>query len=222
MIDSIDKKEAMRYLGIKGEPDSGTNELLDICEKELLKSASPKFLFRIFEISDNRADGIRLENCSLILPGRDIKTLLQGCKKAVLMCATLGGGADALIRKMQITDMAKAVITDALASAFIEQVCDYAEGEIKKSAVGFSLTDRFSPGYGDLPIGLQKDFLSVLEAQKKIGLCATDNMLLTPKKSVTAIIGLSEEKRTTTHRSCDECDLKNSCRYRKDNVYCGK
>lgn len=222
MIDSIDKKEALRYLGIKGEPDDSTRELLDICEKELLKSASPKFLFRNFDISEISEDNIKLRDCSLVLYGKDIRNHLKGCKKAVLMCATLGTGADTLIRKMQITDMARAVITDALSSAFIEQVCDYAEGEIKKSAIGFSLTDRFSPGYGDLPIEQQKDFLLLLDAQKKIGLCATDNMLLTPKKSVTAIIGLSENELISAHRSCDECNLKNSCRYRKENNYCGK
>ncbi|MBQ2799015.1 MAG: methionine synthase [Ruminiclostridium sp.] len=221
MIDSIDKKEALRYLGINGKPDDNTKTLIDICERELLKSASPKFLFRIFEISDISENGIRLCDCNLILTGKAIARHLTGCKKAVLMCATLGGGADALIRKMQITDMARAVITDALASAFIEQVCDYAEGEIKKSAIGFSLTDRFSPGYDDLPIELQKDFLLLLDAQKKIGLCATDNMLLTPRKSVTAIIGLSEGKRDSVSR-CDNCNLKASCQYRKDNVYCGK
>ncbi len=221
MIDGIDKKEALRYLGIKGEPDDNTKALIDICERELLKSASPRFLFRIFEMSDISEDGIRLYDCNLVLTGKAIASHLTGCKKAVLMCATLGGGADTLIRKMQITDMARAVITDALSSAFIEQVCDYTEAEIKKSVGAFSLTDRFSPGYGDLPIELQKDFLLLLEAQKKIGLCATDNMLLTPEKSVTAIIGLSEEKRDSINK-CDNCNLKASCRYRKDNVYCGK
>lgn len=221
IIDRIDKKEALRYLGIKGEPDDNTKALIDICERELLKSASPKFLFRIFEISEAFEDGVRLENCSLILSGEDIARHLAGCKRAALMCATLGSGADALIRKMQITDMTRAVITDALSSAFIEQVCDCVQAEIKSLAGDLSLTDRFSPGYGDLPIELQKEFLLLLEAQKKIGLCATDNMLLTPKKSVTAIIGISEEKQES-FKACDSCSLRASCRYRKENNYCGK
>ena len=48
------------------------------------------------------------------------------------MCATLSGGVDSLIRKKQIVSMAEAMVTDSLASAVIEQVCDKAEEIILK------------------------------------------------------------------------------------------
>ncbi len=220
ILDGIDKKEALRYLGIKGEPDSKTAELISLCEKELLKVIEPKFLFRKFEIEE-ASDGIDVENGSLLLSGEGIKKHLSGCKSAVLMCATLGQGVDRLIRQLQITDLARAVIVDALSSSAIEQVCDYAEKEITDNSKEYHLTSRFSPGYDDLPIEIQKDFLSLLSAQKKIGLCSTDSMLLTPRKSVTAIIGLSDKK-TADYKSCVNCSLKMNCRYRKDNNHCGK
>ena len=220
MIDSIDKKEALRYLGIKGEPDKKTTELISVYEKELLKVIEPKFIFERFETAEI-SDGVDVGKDSLFLPGNGIKNHLAGCKSAVLLCATLGQGVDKLIRQLQISDMTKAVIVDALASAAIEQVCDYAEKEIKDNVKGYYLTSRFSPGYDDLPLDIQKEFLSLLSAQKRIGLCVTDSMLLTPKKSVTAIIGLSE-KEADNHRSCENCNLKETCKYRKDNNHCGK
>ncbi len=220
IIKNINKKEALRYLGIKGEPDKKTEELISLCEKELLKVTEPKFLFRKFEIAEV-SDGVDVDNGSLFLSGERIKKHLDGCKSAVLMCATLGQGVDRLIRQLQITDLAKAVVVDALASAATEQLCDYAENEIRSFSEGYHLTTRFSPGYDDLPIDVQKDFLSLLSAQKKIGLCSTDSMLLTPRKSVTAIIGLSDKK-TADYKSCDNCSLKENCRYRKDNNHCGK
>lgn len=220
IINSINKNEALRYLGIKGEPDIKTAELIDLCEKELLKVIEPKFLFRKFEIKE-APDGVDVDNGGLFLSGDGIKKHLEGCKSAVLMCATLGQGVDRLIRQLQITDLAKAVIVDALSSAATEQLCDYVENEIADSVKGYRLTSRFSPGYDDLPITVQKDFLSLLSAQKKIGLCSTDSMLLTPRKSVTAIIGLSNSE-LKKYKSCDSCSLKDSCRYRKDNNHCGK
>lgn len=220
IIESIKKKEALRYLGIKGEPDSKTAELIDVCEKELLKVIEPKFLFRKFEIAE-ASDGVDVGGDGLFLSGEGIKKHLAGCKSAVLMCATLGQGVDRLIRQLQITDLAKAVIIDALASSATEQLCDYVEKEIRSSAESYHLTTRFSPGYDDLPIAIQKEFLSLLSAQKKIGLCSTDSLLLTPRKSVTAIIGLSDKK-TRKYKSCDNCNLKDTCGYRKDNNHCGK
>lgn len=220
MIDSIDKKEALRYLGIKGNPDEKTAVLTELCEKELLRVIKPKFLFLKSE-TEETPEGVIISSGNLLLKGTGIKKHLAGCKSAVLMCATLGQGVDLLIRQLQVSDMARAVITDALASAAIEQVCDYAEGEIRKAVGDYYMTWRFSPGYDDLPLSVQKDFLALLSAQKKIGLCTTDSMLLTPKKSVTAIIGLSE-RQTEKKRSCENCNLKDSCKYRKDNNHCGK
>lgn len=220
ILSSIDKNEAIRYLGIKGTPDEKTAELIRLCEKELLKTIKPKFLFRKFEIKSTE-NGVEIVGTDLFLKGNGIKNHLASCKEAALVCATLGAEVDLLIRRLQITDMASAVITDALASAAIEQLCDYLQDRIAENSKGYHLTERFSPGYDDLPLDTQKDFLLTLSAQKEIGLCATDSMLLTPRKSVTAIIGLSENK-TDKPKSCESCNLKDNCKYRKDNNHCGK
>lgn len=83
------------------------------------------------------------------------------------------------------------------------------------------MTFRFSPGYGDYPIRLQPNFLKVLDAPRKIGLCTNETFLLTPTKSVTAIMGISKNEIEKKKRGCAVCSLKGSCRFRKAGSHCG-
>lgn len=106
------------------------------------------------------------------------------------MCATLSGNVDLLIRKKQITGMTEAIITDSLASAVIEQVCDKAEEVILKDFKEYEHTWRFGLGYDDFPLEGQKKFLEILDASKRVGVCVNSSMMLTPTKSVTCVIGL--------------------------------
>lgn len=64
------------------------------------------------------------------------------------------------------------------------------------------ITFRYSPGYGDLPLDVQSSFLRALDAQKKIGLTVSENNLLFPRKSVTAIIGIINSGSKKKIKSC--------------------
>jgi 5-methyltetrahydrofolate--homocysteine methyltransferase len=215
--EDINLEEAARYLGIKsGNLDDKTKSLLEKCKAELLKFANPKYIYRIFDLNSD----FTLAGTNFTLLGDDIKNHLKGCKKVVVMAATLGTGVDKLVKQGSVTDMTDAVIYDALASALIEQVCDSLEKEIK--ALGFlNLTSRFSSGYGDFPLDTQKDVLKILNAEKLIGLYLTDSSMLIPMKSVTAIMGISDKKTDNKTKSCDSCNMKETCNYRKRGVDCG-
>lgn len=155
------------------------------------------------------------------LTGADIRRHLIGCSDCVLLCATLGSEVDTLIRRTQITDMAKALWLDAAASAAIEQVCDEVQQQIA-SELGQSLTSRFSCGYGDLPLSAQKHFLSHLDAGRKIGLHLSPSGMLIPIKSVTAVIGILPEGAAVPHSdSCSICNLRENCQLRRKGVFCG-
>lgn len=220
IITSINRTEAFRYLGIKGTPDNATLQLADECEKMLLAEMTPKFCWIYAEISEYSDNSVKLSGYTLSLDGNDISAHLDGCHGVVLMCATLGNNVDMLLRKTQTQDMAKAVILDAMASAAIEQVCDEAEKEISARLENKHFTWRFSPGYGDFPIAVQKDFLLALNAQKVIGLCASQSGMLTPTKSVTAVIGVHEKSVQQQKHSCESCNMRDRCNYRKTGGTC--
>ncbi|MBQ7835156.1 MAG: 5-methyltetrahydrofolate--homocysteine methyltransferase [Ruminiclostridium sp.] len=205
------KKEALRYVGYKGEPDEQTLTLLLKAEKELLSSAQPAFCWRVMDKSE----------CISILTGNDIQKHLSGCEKIILFAATLGANADRVIRTAEISNMAYALIADAYASAMIEDYCDRCEQEMNEKTGG-NYTWRFSPGYGDYPISKQSEFVSILSADKHIGLTVTDNHILIPRKSVTAVIGITDVKRDENRNKCESCNMKNTCVLRKDGTDCGR
>jgi 5-methyltetrahydrofolate--homocysteine methyltransferase len=220
-IEFIDQKEALRYLGYVGnDPEDNIQKILDVAEKQVLDVIEPRYIYKCFDI-DSITDKVVLDNCKLELVGNDIVNHLKGCTKVILMCATLSINVDRFIRVTQITDMTKAVIIDSLASVAIENVCDNIQEEIQQEYNKYFQTYRFSPGYGDFPIEIQKDFLTVLDAPKKIGLTTTEDNILTPKKSVTAVIGLSESQIVREKRGCQSCNMKNNCMYRRKGERCG-
>lgn len=220
MLDKINREEAFRYMGIKGEPDLRTIAAAEECEQLLLKAAAPKFHWIFAEISEVDRSGISLNGHKLILRGKDIAEHLRNCFGAVLLCATLGEAADKLLRKLQSEDMAKAVIADSMASAAIEQVCDSAEDQIRERFPGKYMTWRFSPGYGDFPLETQQDFLAAVNASRTVGVFLTNGGLLAPTKSVTAVIGISDEPINSARRGCGSCIMKESCKFRKTGGHC--
>ena len=221
-LENLNRTEAFRYMGHKsGEIPQNINKLTDECESRLLSAITPKYVYSLFDI-ENTPDGVSVKNTPLVFKGKRISSHLNNCEKCVLLAATLGTGADAIIRSFESTAMEKAVIADCLASAAIEQVCDFAETEIQEKLSGLNFTWRFSPGYGDFPIDIQRNFLNVLNAQKRIGLSVNDSLILIPRKSVTAVIGVSEHDIPKGRRGCGVCNMRDRCEFRKRGTHCGE
>lgn len=220
----IDRVEVLRYLGY-GEriPDPATEELMGRCSSALAKTAQPRALFAAFPLREPDKPGqpLRLEGCELSLPGEDIAAHLRGCSVAVLLCATLSAPTDALIRRAQLRDMAAGLVMDCCATAWVEQFCDLAEEQAKPLFPGAQFTTRFSPGYGDLPLVLQAAFLAALDAPRKIGLCATDASILTPRKSVTALFGVADAAPAGGRTGCDHCRMNGRCAFQRKGDTCG-
>ena len=189
----INKKEAALYLGYgKNEPDQVILNLMDECEGPLMEACHPSFCYGIFDIELCSEERVVLSECDLELTGKDIVKLLTGCSKAVLFAATLGTGVDTLMRRLQVGSMPKAILTDAMAGAAIEQICNDFQEELAVQFPDLKQTMRYSPGYGDLPLSIQRKLLETLSAGKRIGLSVTEGNMLTPLKSVTAVIGLRD------------------------------
>lgn len=210
MIKTLDKAEILRYLGYPAgkTPDEKTAAAIARCEKQLIASARPKYIAKAFRIAPCDA-GIQIADSDVVLSGSAISGHLEGCTHCVIMAATLGITADRTIRTSQLTDMTDGVITNACATAYIEAFCDMAEAEINEKYGHCNF--RFSPGYGDLPITLQKELLNLLDAERKIGLCVNASNLLIPAKSVTAILGITQKPCTTN--KCDRCPNKERCAF---------
>lgn len=214
------RREAFRYMGLSGDIPENIVKIAGECEGLLKSAAAPKYHWTYADISENTGDRVTLLGHRLILSGRDICGHLSSCFGAALMCVTLGEGVDRLLRTLQAQDMAKALAADALASAAVEMVCDEAEGVIRERFPGEQFTWRFSPGYGDLPLECQGDFLAAVDAMRRVGVCLSPGGLLTPTKSVTAVVGISHDELPRKRRGCNSCSMRDRCAFRKNGGHC--
>lgn len=86
------------------------------------------------------------------------------------------------------TDTGISAIYDAVGSECADKAMDtlfqLAQTELRRVGLMLHLR-RFSPGYGDMPLELQKFFYAKL-ALAEMGVDVTGNFFLTPEKSVTA------------------------------------
>ena len=188
----IDQAEVLRYLGHRGQPLSeAMNALMGDCIALCESTARPLYVYKIFE-TQPAENGVLLRSASLTLTGADIRDHLKRSSKCAVLAATLGAAVDLLIQTAQLTDMARAVILDACADALIERCCDEITARISRDAgaEGCRITGRFSPGYGDFPLEIQPAILLLLDAQKKIGLTCTQDALMIPRKSITAVVAI--------------------------------
>lgn len=219
-LENINRKEVLRYLGYKGiGADETVERLIDECEAEVIKAAVPRYTYRVVDVKQ-ADDGVELEGTGLVLKGNSIKEHLTGCDKAALIAVTLSDGIDRMLRILQASDLAKAVVADSLASAGIEQVCDKLERIIKEELPEYNQTFRFGIGYGDLPLSQQGDFLKVLNAQRLVGITVGKTYMMTPTKSVTAVIGLTTGEVSSERKGCMSCNLKGTCRFRESGGHC--
>lgn len=127
---------------------------------------------------------IKIESTSL-------SKLLKGCNEVIIFGVTAGIDIDRYISKLHIQNRADAFVFDAIASAAVESFADYVNEKISE---GFNCTKRFSPGYADFPIEFQSHLLERLDSQRTIGVALTEKLLMTPQKSITAVIGIKNEK----------------------------
>ncbi len=211
-----DISEALRYLGAPAEPGSSLHRQMTTLSEALTARITPRRTWRVLPL--HREEGM-LQFASLSLPGRSAERMLRDCRRAVLLVCTLGAEFDVWLRQMQRRDMARAVMLDALGSAYIEAACDEAEKEIASHFPGAYLTDRFSPGYGDLPLMIQPDLLATAEAHR-IGVSCIPSMMMTPQKSVSAVIGVAEVPQQARIRGCTFCSMNKSCALRKAGTTC--
>ena len=180
----IDKNEAAVRLKI---PRNYTHETVSRCEENLRRVLNCKYAYINVSVQ-MKSDNI----CDLgfgDIESYDLAKALGGCNEAYILGVTIGIGADRLIQKLAVTSSAESFITDALASAAAESLCDYADNILRGEG---EKPFRFAPGYGDMPLSYQPAVLEALNADYTLGIRLNGSLLMTPMKSITAILGIKK------------------------------
>ncbi len=226
---TVDKAEALRYLGYAGqrldaEMEQRIEESIAACERE----AKPGFVFRVFPVEAGEG-GVRLVGSSLALRGDDIARHLKGAAECAVMACTLGLPNEAAAARRKAKSPLDAMIYGAAGSSLVECVADACEAAIVADAAarGLRTNWRYSPGYGDLPLSLQPEIVRVLSADKRLGITATASNLLIPAKSVTAFVGLFDASTQADEidgvkATCAGCACGSHCSLRASGNPCWK
>lgn len=183
------EKEILRYAGCKS-PSPDISALLHSCLEEVRPKLSYKVCYRELPVT------VTEDVCDFEVFAFTSKNLAQNLKEAksvILFAATVGTQIDRLISKYGRISPAKGLMLQAIGAERIEALCDAFCDDLKKERP-MGQCPRFSPGYGDLPITAQKEIFALLDCPKHIGLSLTDSFLMSPSKSVTAFVGLTDAK----------------------------
>lgn len=184
-----DKREAFRYMGYKSGVKGEEVELLyEKCLEMYRSSACYKAVYRSVPI---KIQGSTVDFGFCKIENDNLVKNLTGCGSAVIFAATAGIGVDRLIMRQEKLSVAESMICDCIGSSAIETWCD----EVNEIAtLGKESKPRFSPGYGGVSLEYQKDILLFLDAERKIGITLNNSLMMTPKKSVTAFIGIKAQE----------------------------
>lgn len=161
-----------------------TNQTVQKISRELADIVNYKYVYTLVPI-DIKDDYVNLGFTSVT--SKSLSRNLCGCSCAIILATTIGIGVDRCLNKKSLLSTSELFFADALGSAYAESFCDYVNQMLGKE---YKLKPRFSPGYGDLPIELQEPLLKTLCADKTVGITLDNSFLMTPVKSITAIIGV--------------------------------
>ena len=185
---AVDQREILRYAGVKGEAP----ELLPILE-ECLSSMWEGFTYAVAFCEVSLSE----------LPlgeSRSLASRLAGCEHAVIFGATVGLEPDRRMVRYGSREPLRALLCQAIGTERVEALCEEfcRELSLEYAKKGRTLRPRFSPGYGDCPLALQREIITHLDTPRRIGLTLNESLLLSPTKSVTAIVGIAERETSPT------------------------
>lgn len=179
-LPEVNREEVLRYSGSIVETED-ISELIDTSVSLINERINPCVCFckLPFSVKDDVCDlGVFSFRSS------DLARCLSGFSKVVLFAATIGIDADRLIIRYGRLVPSRGVMLSAVADERIEALCDAFCADVGAKSM------RFSPGYGDLPLDVQRDIFALLACPKNIGLTLNGSLLMSPSKSVTAIVGI--------------------------------
>ena len=204
------KENALKYLGyLDNQVDSNTEILLNECLKEL-EQVTPKFMYQIYTLTHHP---LTIKELNLTINYPDLIDLFDSCDRIVIIACTLGLQLDQQLRYYSKINLTKMTVMDALASSYIEIKCDEYEA---KQNFG-KRTFRFCPGYGNVPLELNKNLANALNCSKHIGLTVQESNILLPQKSMIGLIGLGDNRKEKT---CQNCLHIKDCNFRKRGQTC--
>lgn len=203
----IDEAEMKRYAGLppnaKGFPESEIRAALN----EARALAEPRGIWQIY--SYDPIGGTILSDPPMTLEGTHIRRHLAKSYSAAVFAITAGDAiGQASDEHFSRGNYTRGLLLAGAAAAIAEHLADQLDDLIHTEAAknGQKTAWRYSPGYGDWPVTQQAELCRAIHAGE-IGIQVNSHSMLYPRKSVTAIIGLSSCSQAPAPKRCSQCSL---------------
>ena len=195
------------------------NEKIDLYKARLGKLLSPQLNYRKYEI-DSAESGILRLTGGVEFNSQKLARAMKPCVETVCLIATIGDGIEDEIDRLTAQNrLSDAFIIDTMGSLLVEGLVNQFQQEMhsryqqEKRATSL----RFSPGYCDWSIEEQKKIFDLFN-NDFLDVELSDTCLMSPRKSVSGVFGISSQHSRTwvsTHNPCKECAKKDCTERRK-------
>ena len=187
----FNRQEILRYSGWPGgQAEENALPLEEILQAVL--GIRCRAVWRLFPV--NRAPEGMLDLGFLRTDSKTLARFLRECDETVLFALTAGVEMDRIIARESVRSPLRGLLAHAAGAERAETACDALTAAILETLPGREAAGRFSPGYGDLPLAAQHAVLQALPADRLLGIALNNENIMSPSKSVTAIIGLKNRK----------------------------
>ena len=193
-------QETSLLQSVKTVVDARTNQMIDCALREVEELAEFKYVYASYD----KPQDFMVANAAYM-------DYLKGSEGYLLCATTIGIAIDRRLKRLQIEDMAYAVVFDAVAGVWIERKADDYEKTLPYPSLGF----RFCPGYQGTPLEDNLQIANLVKANK-IGISFLDSGLMIPMKSMTGIVRIGG----TGRKSCKGCVAAGACTYRTRGTTC--
>ena len=195
----VPEQDIIRRLGYPPgtrQVEPGVREMLDRQIQMSSELITARGMIRFLMIKEHNEPLLMFENTAFEIQSRQVSKMLRQADLVALFMVTIGKSIeDEIVRLQQANEVTEAFILDAVASEMADAAADIMHRDIikkKAEGSGLTVTPRFSPGYGDWPVTVQKDILDICEGGK-IGISVNASSLMSPRKSVSAVLGLKRQ-----------------------------
>ncbi len=199
VLTTLDPEEVRRYAGLQRAENFDETMIIAACEEAIIL-IEPQGVWQEYDYDAVR-QVIFSDGEEFVVGGKNVGKHLAECEKVIVLAVTVGETIEnEITAKFADGEYAAAILLDAAATTAVEQVADEMEKVLRRNVEprGFLMKRRFSPGYGDWPLAEQTNVTRLCHADR-IGITLSSSLMLVPRKSVTAIIGL-------VRRHDGECD----------------
>lgn len=191
----IERNEVLRYLGYSRFDIN--EEIIDSIEpyiEEAMEYISPRACYCRFNLEITENNVIRLPYADV--SSRHLAINLRGCDGVFFFAATIGAPFDRMMARARVSSMVKAAIFQSIGATAVESLCDILCDKLAKEVKSNNekLHARYSPGFGDYGLENQTGFFKTLQPQKYAGITLNESLIMSPEKSVTALIGIEKIK----------------------------